>query len=786
MSESILTSAYEEFLERKTQFGDDSGFAPVFMPDCLFDFQRYLVEFALRGGRNAVLSDCGTGKSLMELVWAENIVRHTNKRVLVMTPNAVSAQTVSEGEKFGIEAVRSKGGVLAEGKKIIVSNYEQLKHFDPNDFVAFVGDECFPWDSPIETPLGLCDIKDIRVGDQIINASGVDIVQRTSRKAVTSAVRITTANQSFTSSPNHPYFTRRGWVNAEDIRPDDALMEADQAMRVVRGGGNTTGISRVEKEILQSILLREMADATAGNCGQSTYFGGGREAGGEEISMVAGRITQSGEGVGQGGLYEPDDQPRVTGQSVGVFEARRAQATSAGRERAGIDGATEDSFELVGVGVGSGVSGAHGDSVSRRSHLLQTGRGERFDEGWNRGGRELAPHDFGCGAGRKERQSTGFHRVDSVEILQQGNPELERYRDESGVIYFYDITATRHPSFSVNGILVHNCSILKNAQGVTRNDVTEFVRHMAYRLMATATPAPNDLFEMGTISEALGHLGHMDMLNRFFKNDLNNSASGRMHGKVIEWRFKGHAEEPFYRYVCSWARAARRPSDMEFDDMVDRDGRSRPFVLPPLEEHEHIIETEKLRDGMLFALPAVGMREQREERRISIEERCDKVADLVDGHDCSLIWCHLNPEGDLLAKTIPDSVQVSGKDSDDEKEEKFTAFIAGQIRRLVLKPKIGAHGLNFQHCAHHVTFPNNSFEQDYQQIRRSWRFGQKRKVIKDVVMTEGDRTVRANQRRKEKQADEMFTGLVYRMNEAQRIERGTKYNTKMELPAWLA
>lgn len=456
-----MTTEYEEFLKRKTQFGDDSGFEPVFVPSCLFDFQAYLVDWALRKGRDAVLADCGLGKTLMQLVWAENVARKSDKPVLVMTPLAVSAQTVSEGEKFGIEVVRSKDGAFPLSR-IVVTNYENLEKFDPADFSGAVCDES---------------------------------------------------------------------------------------------------------------------------------------------------------------------------------------------------------------------------------------------------------------------------------------------------------------------------SILKSYTGVRRNQITEFMRRMPYRLLCSATAAPNDYIELGTSSEALGYLGHMDMLNRFFKNDLNNSASGRMHGKVIEWRFKGHSEEPFWKWVCSWARAVRKPSDCGFED--------RDFILPKLIENEHLVDSETLREGMLFALPARGMREQREERRVSIEERCEKVADLVDKRDSSLIWCHLNPEGDLLAKTIPDCVQVSGRDSDDEKEEKFLGFIKGQFRRMAIKPKIGAFGLNFQHCAHQVTFPNNSFEQYYQQTRRSWRFGQKRDVTIDIVMTEGDRAVMENQRRKARQAEEMFSRLVERMNEAIHIDRSLVFTEKEEVAAWL-
>jgi hypothetical protein len=273
-------------------------------------------------------------------------------------------------------------------------------------------------------------------------------------------------------------------------------------------------------------------------------------------------------------------------------------------------------------------------------------------------------------------------------------------------------------------------------------------------------------------------MGHMDMLNRFFKNDLNNSAQGRMRGEVIKWRLKGHAEVPFWRWVCSWARAIRRPSDLGFDD-------SR-FVLPPLVETEHLVEAQTLADGMLFALPAVGLKEQREERRRTTQERCERVAAIVNGTgQPALVWCHLNDEGDELARMIPDAVQVAGGDSDDMKEARLEWFAQGKARVLVTKPKIGAWGLNFQHCNHVTFFPSHSFEQYYQAVRRCWRFGQLRPVQVDIVTTEGERGVMRNLQRKAGQADAMFSRLVAEMNNALRIERDNNMTKRMETPAWL-
>ena len=327
------------------------------------------------------------------------------------------------------------------------------------------------------------------------------------------------------------------------------------------------------------------------------------------------------------------------------------------------------------------------------------------------------------------------------------------------------------------GVVCDESSILKSFDGATRSALTEFMRKIRYRLLCTATAAPNDYIELGTSSEALGYLGHMDMLNRFFKNDQNNSSLGRDHGKAMAWRFKGHAETHFWRWVCSWARAVRRPSDLGYPD--------GDFILPPLREHEHVVESRTLPDGMLFSLPAVGLREQREEQSRTIRERCEKVAELVDHDRPALVWCHRNAEGDLLEKLIPDAVQVSGGDSDEAKEGRLTAFADGKIRVLVTKPSIGAWGLNFQHCNHVTFFPSHSFEQYYQGVRRCWRFGQESPVDVDVVTTEGGLDVLKNLQRKAHQADEMFGQLVALMNEQLNIERTESYPNAPRVPAWL-
>jgi hypothetical protein len=464
---------YHRFLASKSQVGEQAGFEPLWLPSFLYPFQEYLCAWAIRKGRAAIFADTGMGKTPMFLVWAENVVRHTNKSVLVITTLGDSAQTVWEAEKFGVDAIRCRDGRFA-GTRIVVTNYERLHHFNPGGFSGAV-------------------------------------------------------------------------------------------------------------------------------CNESS--------------------------------------------AIKDFESKR------------------------------------------------------------------------------------------------------------------------------------------------QKDVIEFLRTIPHRLLCTATPPPNDYVELGTSAEALGELGRMDMLARFFKNDGGTlHLLGTKHGDFTrdKWRFKHHAERPFWRWVCSWARACRKPSDLDpsFDD--------NPFTLPPLIVRETVVKAERPRGGLLFDMPAETLADQREERRLTMDRRCEEVARLVGEHDGhSLAWCHLNPEGDLIERLIPGSVQIAGSDPDEKKEEAIEWFVGRNHRGnpgkrvLVSKPVILGLGLNLQHCNHMTFFPSHSYLQWRQGIGRCQRFGQMLTVTVDVVTSEGERGVLANLRRKAEQADRMFEALVNEMNNEMKIGRSADFPTPVELPRWL-
>lgn len=327
------------------------------------------------------------------------------------------------------------------------------------------------------------------------------------------------------------------------------------------------------------------------------------------------------------------------------------------------------------------------------------------------------------------------------------------------------------------GVVCDESSILKNFDGKIKAEVTEFMRKLPYRLLCTATAAPNDYIELGTSSEALGELGFMDMLGRFFKKAEATTTRGDEFRSNI-YRFRGHSERDFWRWICSWARAVRKPSDVGFSD--------NGYALPPLETKEHVITASRPREDLLFDLPAITLQEQREERRRTLNERCEKAASLIMAtKEPAVAWCHLNDEGHLLEDLIDGAVEVEGSDSDEFKEEAFESFANGQIRVLISKPVIAGFGLNWQHCRHQTFFPSHSFEQYYQSIRRCWRFGQTRSVIIDMVSSEGERGILSNLNRKAEASARMFQKLCELINNELRITQQNRHTQPQNTPKWL-
>jgi SNF2 family DNA or RNA helicase len=326
-------------------------------------------------------------------------------------------------------------------------------------------------------------------------------------------------------------------------------------------------------------------------------------------------------------------------------------------------------------------------------------------------------------------------------------------------------------------VILDESSILKNFDGAIKQQVTTFLKKVKYRYLATATPSPNDYIELGTSSEALGYLGYIDMLGKFFKNN-NNSIDPKHAG--AKWYLKAHAENDFWQWISSWSISAKKPSDLGFSD--------ERYVLPKLHEIETIIRNENPLtingQGSLFSMPAIGFKEIKAEAKATIDQRCEIAVEKALNHDVSVYWCNLNDEADTLLRLDKDAIEVSGNMNIDKKEDILLNFANGSIKKLVTKTSITAFGLNWQHCNHTTYFPTYSYEQYYQAIRRFWRFGQTKPVTVDLILSDGQERIMQSLLVKKDKAIQMFEKLTKQTNSDFKIEQ-KEFNKDIIKPSFL-
>jgi hypothetical protein len=319
-------------------------------------------------------------------------------------------------------------------------------------------------------------------------------------------------------------------------------------------------------------------------------------------------------------------------------------------------------------------------------------------------------------------------------------------------------------------VVLDESSILKNFDGAIKNKITSFIKKVPYRFLSTATPSPNDYIELGTSSEALGYLGYTDMLSKFFKNNNGNnvkSSSRALTTAGSDWYLKPHAETDFWKWVSQWAISIRKPSDLGFSD--------EKYILPNLIENKTIVTNDNpltINGQMqMFNFPAVNFFEIKAETRSTLEKRCNKAVELANIHDTSVYWVNLNDEAKMISELDKNTVEVKGNMNIDKKEEILMAFSKGEIKKLITKTSITAFGLNWQHCNHTTYFPTYSYEQYYQAIRRFWRFGQKRDVYVDLVLSDGQTRIMESLSAKKDKANDMFTKLSQNVNSIYEIQK---------------
>jgi len=353
-----------------------------------------------------------------------------------------------------------------------------------------------------------------------------------------------------------------------------------------------------------------------------------------------------------------------------------------------------------------------------------------------------------------------------------------READEVGtgvMVANYERLGKLEPS-QFGAIVLDESSILKSFNGKTRTMLVDAFGECEFKLAATATPSPNDHMELGNHAEFLGVMRQQEMLSKWFINDTSTASQ--------EWRLKGHARDDFWQWVASWSRCATMPSDLGGDDT----GYSLPDVIRNL----HTVDADRSNDtdGNLFRIPELSATSFHAEKRNTMSMRCEKAAELANSHGNPVtVWCEGNEESALLAKMIDGAVELRGDQKPEEKERIILGFLNGEFRVLVTKPKLAGFGLNFQHCAHAVFASiSYSYEQHYQAVRRSHRFGQLQQVVNDIVVSDTEMQIWNLINEKASKHGEMKVAMADAMKKAQsQTKRMIAYDRPLDLwfPEWV-
>ena len=292
------------------------------------------------------------------------------------------------------------------------------------------------------------------------------------------------------------------------------------------------------------------------------------------------------------------------------------------------------------------------------------------------------------------------------------------------------------------GVVLDESSILKSFTGKTRIALTQSFSQTPYRLACTATPSPNDYTELGQHADFLGICSPAQMLATFFVNDTFNTG---------DWRLKKHAESEFWKWLSSWAACVSKPSDIGFENAG--------YDLPKLNMQTVIVDCDESKDTGedLFRIATLSATTMHREMRITCDARAQAVADLVNASkEVWIVWCNTNDEADALVQKIPEAIEVRGSDSSEKKQRLLSDFSEGRARVIITKPSIAGFGLNWQHCRN-VAFVglSYSFEDFYQALRRSYRFGQSQEVNAFIVQAKTEGAILRSIQRKIQQHQEM-------------------------------
>lgn len=329
---------------------------------------------------------------------------------------------------------------------------------------------------------------------------------------------------------------------------------------------------------------------------------------------------------------------------------------------------------------------------------------------------------------------------DAVQLLGLEEPRYITSAEEAtedGKIYLTNYERVRDgdidPSLFAACVL-DEAAVLRSFGSKTYQTFLPKFKGVKYKLVATATPAPNRLKELIHYSGFEEVMDTGQALTRFFQRDSTKANNLTLYP---------HKEEEFWLWVSTWALLISKPSDLGYDD--------EGYALPPMEIRPHMISmgyegvTDK--DGQYKFLndAAQSLMEASHEKKNSIQARCALAKEIVDSDPEAhfVLWHDLEAERHELKRILPEAVDIYGSMDYDERERRVIDFSEGRTRLFATKKSLSGCGCNFQRHCHRAIFIGIDYEfHDFiQAVHRIYRFLQTEKVIIDIIYTEAEEPI---------------------------------------------
>jgi hypothetical protein len=453
----------------------------------LYPYQKATVEFGIKSKYAILALEVGLGKTICALT----IGVQTESKMLICCPSYLRFTWLNEIKKWFPHLKAEIYSTKKQIKKptdnnVVIVSYGIIEHcdclFEWADLV--IADECFHEDTLIDTHRGLIPIKNIVVGDLVKNCLGYSSVLEISSKRIKNTMSLVYNGKKIHCSLNHPFLTSNGWVMSGKLKTGDLLVRTEESMRLVQST-NGVEIFSENESFLRKELFSEMENVSKGNTRESLQSGGIEKNKFIESWEKKSKYFCSHE------TKEPYAFKRNEAEGISLSEENGTQAKSTRWKWLRSYRTRKNSFILFLKNALEFLRAYKAKTGKWFSSELQNRLGVFRGEDSDRSGWKFSRTPVSKKARCKENEFSRFYRVESVEIQKQGS--LGEFEDG----YFYDLRVGGHPSFTINGVLVHNCHNLKSMQAKR----TEAFHRLVYEnnikrlLLLTGTPILNRVYE---------------------------------------------------------------------------------------------------------------------------------------------------------------------------------------------------------------------------------------------------------------------------------------------------